>query len=614
MIERFVLVVATALASGRRLTLPNFQLDPSWRAGLAIARDEGLKFGDQIDFTYGPWGWLDVNVIVSRAFAVGPMLFGLLSAAFFVGVMWTILCMRLSRTSALFLLFPAVALSMYLSFDEILLAAMFGAALIVVQRFADDRPPPVWWVPAMGSLAALMLMVKFSTGVFAVAVVACVSLLWWRSPRRLAAIAAVMFISIPAWWYLSEFSFEHFWQWFASATSISLGYSGSMEKSMFQPLNYVMFLGLVGLIIVLAVRWIRAHPSRRTAATVLCLLLILSVLVSVKMAFVREEQLRVASIFTMLIVVVAWLVPPTLTLTRRLLLPLIPAVMAIVIFLAPGPWHHSALEIADVTVGARAWWHNVELVVSPSVFDAEVEEARSRNASVVRLSDGMVETLRSDSIQIDPWQTSLAWTYGLRWSPVPVFQTYVVATNGIDRVNTDALDSRTADQRILIDAARDFVVDDRLALWSSPRYQLALTCRFHLVEKSGVWELWAKTDVDRCGETTEVSTQRVTAGHAVAIPAPQKGFLTIARYTPDRSILDRALSVVFKPLHQTSLTMSGTRIQAPSGLSGAPLLVSCPPAPKLTERYDAVCPGPTELIPSDDGRITFERIAYSATP
>lgn len=614
LLERVILVIATLLISGRTITLPNFPLDPSWRAALAIAHADGLRFGDQIDFTFGPWGWLDVNVSTSRAGAIAPILFGLVTSAFFVWVAWTILSRRLSRTTALILLVVVVPLAMNLSFDEILLAAVLGSSLLLVERFADGRIAPARTASVLGCVAASMLFIKLSTGIFAILMVIIVSLCWWRSPLKMAAIVGATLVSIPMWWFLSEFSFEHFVEWFRTSISIAIGYPGGQAKTMLQPLNYVMFLALVAVVILLTVKRLRSNPSGRTNTVVTSLLIGLSLFIALKLGFVREEQLRVASVFTISMIVVAWLLPPSLSLVRRTLVVLFPATVAVVTLAAPGTSHHSAFDLLDVSPAAGAWSHNVNLVASSSMFGQEVEKARQTNKDVFRLSDEMVERLAGLSVQVDPWQTSLPWTYEVPWAPVPIFQSYVVLTERADRVNTDAVDSRDESQAILIDTKRPDLIDGRMKLWSSPNYQMAITCRFHLTFVSGSWELWQKNTVDRCGEAQIISTHKVRSGDVVSIPSPEKGFLTVARYSPNISTLDRLVSAVFKPSRESSLVMSGTRIQTPWGLSGSPLLVSCPPAPKLTNRYELVCPDPTELVPSDDGEITFERIPYTTSP
>ena len=55
-------------------------LDPGWMTALNLARTGGLRFGSDVTFTYGPWGWLDVPVTAEGA-AIGVAVgFSMLSA------------------------------------------------------------------------------------------------------------------------------------------------------------------------------------------------------------------------------------------------------------------------------------------------------------------------------------------------------------------------------------------------------------------------------------------------------------------------------------------------------------------------------------------------------
>ncbi|HXV77949.1 MAG TPA: hypothetical protein VD788_16690, partial [Candidatus Polarisedimenticolaceae bacterium] len=45
---------------------PATGLDPSWRVGLHLARERGLTVGDDLFFTYGPWGYLTVPLTMTR--------------------------------------------------------------------------------------------------------------------------------------------------------------------------------------------------------------------------------------------------------------------------------------------------------------------------------------------------------------------------------------------------------------------------------------------------------------------------------------------------------------------------------------------------------------------
>jgi hypothetical protein len=58
---------------------PNFGLDPSWRMALGQLFHDGLQFGPEVTFTYGPLGFLLANTY-SGLYFWSPILWQMLTA------------------------------------------------------------------------------------------------------------------------------------------------------------------------------------------------------------------------------------------------------------------------------------------------------------------------------------------------------------------------------------------------------------------------------------------------------------------------------------------------------------------------------------------------------
>jgi hypothetical protein len=70
---------------------PTFGLDSSWNAGLAMAVEQGLHFGDQIAFTYGPLGFLQSRAVFFGGQADLSVLYtGALYVLFCIGLVWAL--------------------------------------------------------------------------------------------------------------------------------------------------------------------------------------------------------------------------------------------------------------------------------------------------------------------------------------------------------------------------------------------------------------------------------------------------------------------------------------------------------------------------------------------
>jgi hypothetical protein len=289
----------------------------------------------------------------------------------------------------------------------------------------------------------------------------------------------------------------------------------------------------------------------------------------------------------------------------------LPVALAITFLAVEEPSAANLGLLFDWPARAGVWIHNGDLLTSNVTFARESAAARSANRSVYGFSDTLLGVLDTSSVQVDPWDATAAWTYDLGWSPTPVFQTYLLFTNHLDSVNTASLAERSRSEGILINTFDVGNIDDRLSLWTSPSYQLGLTCDWELGTKDGSWELWVKSSRDRCGEPVTISTTVVKGGEDVPIPVSQDRSITVARFRPASSPAAALLALLFKPLDRIFIDFAGRHIQQPWGLSGAPMLVSCPANAAGSDRYAPVCPDHGSMSFSVPGEVTFERIPFA---
>src|SRR4051812_26723813 len=70
---------------------PAAGLDPSWNAGLALAAADGLHFGKQIVFSYGPLGFLNSRFVFFDGQAILSVIYAaLLYLVFCAGLVWAL--------------------------------------------------------------------------------------------------------------------------------------------------------------------------------------------------------------------------------------------------------------------------------------------------------------------------------------------------------------------------------------------------------------------------------------------------------------------------------------------------------------------------------------------
>ena len=203
---------------------PWIGLDPSWTAGLAMATKEGLHFGTQVVFTYGPLGFLDGSIIWFGDLGVLAFLY---SAALYVGfsvaLVWA-LRRSLPIVPSVLIAFLVIALLPLLE-QSILVAVI--VCLGVLERERSQRTINLLVVGG-ASFAALEALGKLSTGpivalLFLVAVIG-VGARWWQVLGFLGLMGAEILLL----WLLAGQSLSTIPDFLENTWQVVSGYSAAM--------------------------------------------------------------------------------------------------------------------------------------------------------------------------------------------------------------------------------------------------------------------------------------------------------------------------------------------------------------------------------------------------
>ena len=156
---------------------PRGDLDPSWRAGLAMAWRDGLQYGTDLIFTYGPWGFVtQPELYDTSAYRIAVLVNLVLWAAAALAV-WVAVARTWGRGWAWLVSLLALCSALYV---EPAVIASTAIAVLLVQRTRVRLPA---WVPVILGLAAgFLLLTKVSAGVQILVVLALA--LGLRGPGR----------------------------------------------------------------------------------------------------------------------------------------------------------------------------------------------------------------------------------------------------------------------------------------------------------------------------------------------------------------------------------------------------------------------------------------------
>jgi len=547
-------------------SLPGIGLDGSFVLGLHLAFRDGLNYGDQIVYAYGPLGFLAFSqpyLGASSALAFGATALLALATAI------TLTAASLRLTGALAAAVLAFVAARLMGWS--LMWELFGAVTILwtLSWLQDDDagPPAVERRLAfLGALAAVGLLGKFNIGILlsGTGVIAAVAMPAHR-PRGVALFGLALAGSLTIAWLLTGQELQDLGDYLRLSFEIAAGYSSAMGAQAQDPPVWQVGLG-VAAIGILAEMLFRAssglHWPRRLG---LYLVLAAYAFAYFKAGFVRWDA-HVNIFFVSVPLVAFGLVratsPPIGSMLR------FGALFACFLFVSGT----SPLGLLNLEAPTRELVDQVATIASPDARRARVAAAVGHLQSQYGFSPELVERLRGGSLHIDPVEAGVAYAYpGIEWRPLPIFQSFSAYTPALDRENADFLRSARAPELIL--RLGPAAIDGRNPWFDSPEATVEMLCHYRQVTDSPVWRRVA----DRCTEPERpIGVEEAYPGELVAVPDVEPGEMLLLRITGLYDSVGDRLEVLVWKADDWTIEMDDAVNRLIPGAAGQSLLLTPP--------------------------------------
>jgi hypothetical protein len=506
---------------------PGMGPDFSWMAGLFMAHSEGLLFGKDLVFTYGPLGFLEVPVLYDQNLWVLAFAYQLLvHAALAVSLLWVA-----RRTLPL----PAALAACYLA----LVSATFGAAVVLLAF--------LWCFVAVGGgcsprlrrnalrgvalLAAVELLGKQNYGATALALVFVAALAVPERRRLVPEVLAISGLGYLLLWVVSGQSVLLLPEFLSRQVEIVSGYSSAMPVDILAH-SWEIPAAMAGIALLLAAAgWVTRSEGRLPRAGAL-LIAALFCSASFKQGFVRHSSGNTPEFFAVLacagIVVTSRLAGEG---RRAVAAALIVPLLAVLVLVTPGS---SISRTLDPGPHVDVLAYDLRALASPARRDQIVADSRRWMKQAYALGPGLLRSLGGRSVQIEPFEASAAWAYELNWKPLPTLQGYAAYTPALDHLDAEALRGESGPELVLrhrsLEPAEAGVdtVDDRYPGWSSPTAMRALLCNYRPVRTTSRWQLLERAP-GRCGVERLLERVQTRTGAAVVVPPASRDEIVFAR-------------------------------------------------------------------------------------
>ncbi len=523
-----VVALAVSLVTYPALTpYVGWELDQSWAAGLHMAQHQGLMHGHDVVFTYGPLGWLTSPTMFyegTGAVAIAIRFPILMAVAY---VIWRRLR---DLTSLPVALAGCVALSwmigsVFLVGGEAPLLVVFAVVGAYLTRLASPSSVPVP-LPAFagaGALSALMLLVKFDTGISVAAWTGFVVVAEWllhRQAWRRVVIAAAsagcaFVVALVLLWLVCGQQLRYLRTWLDLSFNLFFGFNDAMALPGFGWELQLAFASMVGLVVLMRQRDITLDRRR---SRLLWIALIAAAFLFAKQAFLRHDthSLRWWAFVGFAVLV--------LTVRRTVLIGAFLVVPSVIVAGAIA----GSFAFTNPTASIRAVGRAVEQVTSHAERRRVRELGRTLLPAAHPIPDDIVEAIKGETIHVAPVRAVVSWVYPTtEFRPFPILQHYDGFTPELDRFAADFVRSARAPRYVLYER---FAIDARVDRWEPPETMLAMLCRYRFVSGDQQWQLFERRERNACGARRRIDVVEGRVGEELFTPLGNDDEMVVGRF------------------------------------------------------------------------------------
>jgi len=587
-------------------------IDTSWIVGLHLAVRQGLQFGQDIAFTFGPLGflgWPEPYVAWTSAAALA-----------FVALIHLTACLtfvHLVRQSVGLPVATVLVLMVAFTFPWIAGWRLLGILVFVAVAAAlyrrSTRPSGLPLAVGLGVVIGIAALGKLNIAAVALAIATIGVVATARRPgMSLAAFLSSGVLAFVASWLLAGQHLGDVPAYVRTATDIATGYGESMGVD--DPsTSWSSGVALLSTFILAALIWQRTSTMPRRERLALRGITALVLFAEYKAGFTRAG-VGVAIYLATLLALWPVAVPPT----RSWAVASVPVAGLFATFLAV-----LAIPITTlidpvgrvVGLGSQAdavLFHRAETAAATAAsFRAQYD-----------LPSAALAEVAGRTVQIEPFETAAAYAYPqFDWSPAPVIQAYSAYTPGLDHLNAARLAGLEAPERVLwiTPPGQPLAIDGRSLWFEAPAAKIEMVCRYVPLAIGSDWQVLGRV-ANRCGASVPVATVQARAGHPTSVPAGLgEGIVTVRISGVASDPLSRLQILAYRGSTWT-VDDGRTTARIPLGTASEPNVIGatgpigyCGPL-KLAPAPATITVGPAPGAPGTDAPLTLEFAVIPVTP
>lgn len=445
---------------------PGQSLDVSWALAMNYIHIEGLNWGNDFVFTYGPLGSFCTRI------GWGHSKFLFLALDVFIAANYLLLFFLSFKKSSdklatvLVILIVTAALPFWVGPAQAIVLLLF---LVFWIRMGLDDAKPLYYFFQI-SLVVLLFFLKFNVGLI-VFVLFFLALIYQGYSRKLKPIPTIGIAMLPVIiiFILSPLLNVSLLPYLVAGIDLVTGYNAIMYLGSEIPKAryYVLAMGIV-LTALLAVRLYR--EADKFKSIVVFLLFAVPFFVLYKQGFVRADKGHMVDFFYFSPLLVLCIADFHFRRMYHITLPLLVGVL----------WMPFQFIVVDLKypLGLGYKFDKGKYVNQFAHFSAH--SGFQKGTATTKLPAEILQKIGSHTIDVYPWDIRLLLDNGLHYLPRPVCQSYSAYTPYLENRNFDHFNSQKAPQFVLYEYLS---TDNRYALFEEPKVNLALSRNYEVTNQ-----------------------------------------------------------------------------------------------------------------------------------
>ena len=496
-----------------------FNVDQSWAIALHVAFAKGFQFGKDFVYTYGPYGFLQIDIFYPATYGYLFALRLFIAVAVWAGLFKLVrYCVARPSGSVVFLIpillfFPNIVAWMeYFQFIVVILP-------LVIYFYVSKRLSPALVLTiATLALASLVKHTYLLLGVFFVFLITIDELF---KLKRIPQVAILYGVFVWLFWMFARQELTNFPLYLTNGLEIVSGFSramgiaGNHDEIVLYVLGTGLFLLLVGLVEWRSRRWWGILPTLGLAAVFF---------ITFKGSFTRHDSHALQAFLNIMPVVfiftaVLWSqIRHTswrwskIKLTGTVLWSAGLAILLVMSYTVQdryldfksGGYVTNALKSLDDKIIPA-----INLITGKTNFEANVElnKERVQTSNLLPLTSGTVD--------LYPNEIASIFAYDLPYQPRPVFQSFSAYTDKLARLNAEHLTSPDAADSILFDLNP---IDGHLASFEDGLSWPELLTRYDITNIEGRYLLLERSPQPQPYDLAALDRQTVAVGEWYEMP------------------------------------------------------------------------------------------------